>query len=539
MLQVGTILHGTYRIDGYLSSGGFGNTYVATNIEFGEKYAIKEFFWKGVSQRDGDSTTVSVSNVENGAAFASQLEKFKKEARRLRRLNSEHIVRVYDLFEENGTAYYVMDFVDGENLSERLKRTGQPLSEYEVNRLLPQILDALDAAHQAGILHLDLKPANIMVDKQGKVKLIDFGASKQQSATGGATATSAIAITKGFAPREQQEQNPDKFGPWTDFYALGATLYNLLTNRRPTLPSDIDDDDTPDKHIALPMPPSVSDKTKKLVVWLMATNRKNRPQSVEQIRAYLDGKYTVNLSSQSTRNHSADVADSESTQLMGKTVQSSSTTKESEEESGETEDVEEEVRPLFFKLLSYHGRIRRTEYWLSFLLPTIPIISFLGIAMQFKDQDMGLGIFAIVSMLVYWTWAIWIIFQSIKRCHDINISGWYQLIPLFFIVLLFKGGDEGKNDYGEDPRGDVSTSEACSTFFKSHSILTIALAVLLVLGIVGIVKAGSNQSSNAIYQNMEENYYPEEVVDTAPVDTAPVDTVSADSMAIDEANEVW
>lgn len=92
MLRVGTVLHGTYRIDRYLSSGGFGNTYVATNIQFGEQYAIKEFFMRGISQRDNNNTTVSVSNTDNGETFASQLEKFKKEARRLRKPYNEHIV---------------------------------------------------------------------------------------------------------------------------------------------------------------------------------------------------------------------------------------------------------------------------------------------------------------------------------------------------------------------------------------------------------------------------------------------------------------
>lgn len=294
MLRRGTILHGTYRIDDYLSSGGFGNTYVATNIEFDEQYAIKEFFMKGISSRDDNQTTVSVSVEENRSTFASQREKFKKEARRLRKLRNEHIVHVYDLFEENGTAYYVMDYVNGENLSERLKRTGVPLSEDEVLRVLPQVLDALGAAHsfrdpkdpdnKGGILHLDLKPANIMVDKQGVVKLIDFGASKQQSASGGATTSSAISYTNGYAPREQMEQNLDKFGPWTDFYALGATLYTLLTNKKPPMPSDIDDDETADKHQSLLMPTTISDKTNHLVLWLMNTNRKKRPQSVDDIR---------------------------------------------------------------------------------------------------------------------------------------------------------------------------------------------------------------------------------------------------------------
>ena len=116
MLKVGTILRGTYRIDSYLSSGGFGNTYVATNIEFDERVAIKEFFMKGVTQRDDNQTTVSVSNLENTNSFQEQKEKFKKEARRLRKLQNEHIVKVHDMFDENGTAYYVMDYVDGESL---------------------------------------------------------------------------------------------------------------------------------------------------------------------------------------------------------------------------------------------------------------------------------------------------------------------------------------------------------------------------------------------------------------------------------------
>ena len=286
MLRVGTVLHGTYRIDRYLSSGGFGNTYVATNIQFGEQYAIKEFFMRGISQRDNNNTTVSVSNTDNRETFASQLEKFKKEARRLRKLNNEHIVRVHDLFEENGTAYYVMDYIDGENLSDRLKRTGKPLSEAEVMQLLPQILDALEAAHKEGILHLDLKPANIMVDKQGVVKLIDFGASKQQSAQGGATTSTAVSYTNGYAPREQMEQNLEKFGPWTDFYALGATLYTLLTNKKPPLPSDIDDDGSEDKHLALPMPASCSETIRKFVLSLLQTDRLKRPQSYDDIYDY-------------------------------------------------------------------------------------------------------------------------------------------------------------------------------------------------------------------------------------------------------------
>ena len=283
MLQVGTILHGTYKIESYLASGGFGNTYLAKNIEFDETYAIKEFFVKGVCQRDGNSTTISVSNAENTNSFEQQREKFKKEARRLRSLSNPHIVKVYDLFEENGTAYYVMDYVDGENLSARLKRTNAPLAESEVRNYLNQILDGLEAIHNEGMFHLDIKPANIMVDSHNVVKLIDFGASKQQSAVGGATMSTGISYTNGYAPSEQMAQSYDKFGPWTDFYALGATLYKLLTNQDPPSVSDLSEDETEDKHLALPMP-NVSEEMKKVVVWMMQVNRLKRPKNVGEIR---------------------------------------------------------------------------------------------------------------------------------------------------------------------------------------------------------------------------------------------------------------
>ena len=283
MLQVGTILHGTYKIESYLASGGFGNTYLAKNIEFDETYAIKEFFVKGVCQRDGNSTTISVSNAENTNSFEQQREKFKKEARRLRSLRNPHIVKVYDLFEENGTAYYVMDYVDGENLSARLKRTNVPLAESEVRNYLNQILDGLEAIHNEGMFHLDIKPANIMVDSHDVVKLIDFGASKQQSTEGGATMSTGISYTNGYAPSEQMAQSYDKFGPWTDFYALGATMYKLLTNQEPPSVSDLSEDETEDKHLALPMP-NVSGEMKKLVVWMMQVNRLKRPKNVGEIR---------------------------------------------------------------------------------------------------------------------------------------------------------------------------------------------------------------------------------------------------------------
>ncbi|MCQ2077675.1 MAG: protein kinase [Bacteroidaceae bacterium] len=286
MLKVGTTLsNGKYRIDQYLASGGFGNTYVATNLTFDEKVAIKELFIKGVCGRNTDKTEISVSLTENQRAFSAQQDKFRKEARRLRKLSNPHIVGVHDLFDENGTSYYVMDFVEGESLSARMKRTKKPLSESELMLILPQILDALECVHNEGIWHLDLKPANIMIDAKGNVHLIDFGASKQlRNANGDSLSTSsAMTYTPGYASSEQMEQNIEKFGPWTDLYAFGATMYNLLTMQQPPSPSDIDED----SRTALKLPSHISKKTEKLIVWLMKPNRTMRPKSVMDVRQFL------------------------------------------------------------------------------------------------------------------------------------------------------------------------------------------------------------------------------------------------------------
>ena len=339
MLRVGTILHGTYKIESYLASGGFGNTYLAKNIEFDETYAIKEFFVKGVCQRDGDSTTISVSNAENTNSFEQQREKFKKEARRLRSRSNPQIVKVYDLFEENGTAYYVMDYVDGENLSARLKRTNAPLAESEVRNYLNQILDGLEAIHNEGMFHLDIKPANIMVDSHDVVKLIDFGASKQQSTVGGATMSTGISYTNGYAPSEQMAQSYDKFGPWTDFYALGATMYKLLTNQDPPSVSDLSEDETEDKHLALPMP-NVSEEMKKLVLWMMQVNRLKRPKNVGEIRRISQQSSAATSNNEETKafspyqSYANPVNDDEETVWAGKT--------ETAETNGDKEEPEEE-----------------------------------------------------------------------------------------------------------------------------------------------------------------------------------------------------
>lgn len=286
-----TLQNGKYKIEKILGQGGFGITYLAENVAFEEQVCIKEFFMKGVSERDANATTISISNADSRETFEEQRNKFKKGARRLYSLHNEHIVRVLDLFDENHTTYYVMELIRGENLAEVMTRIGQPLKEAVALDYFRQVLDALQTAHCQKIWHLDIKPANIMVDTHHHVKLIDFGASKQIDVEGGyTTIPTAMCYTKGYAPVEQLAQDYRMLGPWTDFYALGATLYTLLTNQLPPLSSAIDDDSTVDKHIAFAWSGLVSSPTQKVVIRLMATSRLRRPQNAEEIKSLLQQK---------------------------------------------------------------------------------------------------------------------------------------------------------------------------------------------------------------------------------------------------------
>ena len=289
LLPIGTMLqHGKYRVERHLASGGFGNTYIVLNTGFSRKFVLKEFYMQGINQREKDQTTVSVSNEMNNALFSSQLEKFEKEAKRIIDLYNPHIIRVHDLFRENETAYYVMDYVDGKSLSEIMNQNGSPMKEGEVWGLMPQLFDALSAAHKKDILHLDIKPGNILMDAEGKVVLIDFGASKQVNINGKDTysTSTAMCYTPGFAPSEQIDKRMQHLGAWTDIYALGATLYNLLTLQCPPLPSEISDE----KENAFLFPEEVSPQMRQLIIWMMQIGRKDRPQSIDEIKARINSE---------------------------------------------------------------------------------------------------------------------------------------------------------------------------------------------------------------------------------------------------------
>lgn len=288
MLPVGTLLQGgKYRIERHLASGGFGNTYVVTNTYFDETCAMKEFFMKDLNLRAQNEVTISMPDKR--PFFEAHLHKFIKEAYRLRKLHNEHLVSVLDLFEENGTAYYLMDFIEGGSLKARLNRQGHPMTEAEVMPILRQALDVLEVVHREQIWHLDIKPDNMMVDRSGRLYLIDFGASKQLHTIDGRTlpTSSAFALTPGYAPLEQMEQNLRFCGPWTDLYALGATLYKLLTLQAIPTPQELL------YGTQLTFPPTVSSKMQQLITWMMKPLYNQRPQSAAEVRAFLGG-ITIN-----------------------------------------------------------------------------------------------------------------------------------------------------------------------------------------------------------------------------------------------------
>lgn len=273
-----TLLHdGAYQIEQVLGQGGFGITYRAVRMEDQHLVAIKELFLQGVNERTSDDgSTVVVSNQDNTLSFEQQKSKFEKEARRLAQLDNSHIVKVYDFFEENDTAYYVMDYFKGRSLADLAK--SETIGEERLDAFLGQLLSALETIHARSIWHLDIKPANILVGSNDQAVLIDFGASKHVEQGGSMTTSSALAYTPGFAPPEQMQGTMERFGPWTDFYALGATLYKVLAQNTPPTFADI----LSEGESAFHFPDGVSDTMRRNILWMMKPNRKERPQSVSE-----------------------------------------------------------------------------------------------------------------------------------------------------------------------------------------------------------------------------------------------------------------
>lgn len=229
-LPEGTVLAGQYIVDKVLGQGGFGITYAATDHKTGAKVAVKEFFPDAMATRTGQTTVVPFTG-ERGDSYAYGKTCFLQEAETLAQfIGSENIVRIHSYFEENGTAYFVMDFVEGTSFDEYLRQHGGKVSFEEAARILIPVMDALSIVHSRGIVHRDVTPDNIYITKEGGVKLLDFGAARYS--LGDKSRSLDIVLKHGFAPKEQYARR-GKQGPFTDVYSLGATFYFALTGKRP------------------------------------------------------------------------------------------------------------------------------------------------------------------------------------------------------------------------------------------------------------------------------------------------------------------
>ena len=287
-LRHDTLLQGgKYRIVRFISSGGFGCTYVAEHMMLEKRVAIKEFFVKDFCNRDSSTARISVATQGKQALVDKLKCKFIEEAKALARMHHSGIVNVSDVFEENGTAYYVMDYIEGRSLHDILNREDR-LSEERALGYIRQVAEALAYVHDQHRLHLDVKPGNIMVDSKGNAILIDFGTSKQYDEENGENTSTVQGYTKGFAPPEQMTNDMVKFMPSTDIYALGATLYKLLTGiTPPSATLRISGEGL----VALPT--SVSAATKKAIEQAMQLNKAMRPQTVEAFLTLLGIPSTV------------------------------------------------------------------------------------------------------------------------------------------------------------------------------------------------------------------------------------------------------
>ena len=228
-LKQGAILNGRYTVGRVLGQGGFGITYIAQDYQSGERVAIKEYLPSEFAGREPENNSVRVHSSIQRENYEYGKAQFLEEARTLAAFNGdEHIVRIHSYFEENNTAYFVMEYVDGAALDKYLAQKGGRLSVEEANRLLLPLMESLGKIHAKGIIHRDIAPDNIIITKDGSAKLIDFGAARYS--TGEKSKSLDVVLKHGFAPTEQYMRR-GRQGPFTDVYALAATYYYAITGK--------------------------------------------------------------------------------------------------------------------------------------------------------------------------------------------------------------------------------------------------------------------------------------------------------------------
>lgn len=477
-LTNGTFLHGgTYKIDKVLGQGSFGITYLAVHTSLGKKVAIKEFFMKELNSRGDDG---SITGMSDGSLSHNYGQKFKKEAINLSRLEHPNIVRVTDSFDENGTYYYVMDYIDGCNLNDYLKSNS--VSQKEAVEIITDVAKALMYMHEEKhVLHLDLKPGNIMRRKNdGHIFLIDFGLSKHFSNDGQPETSTTIGLgTAGYAPVEQSNQAKNgEFRPTIDVYALGATLYKLLTGQTPPVASDLvsDDELLADSLAKYNVQGAIVDVVEKA---MMPSVRK-RTQS---IRAFIDSLPNVNAIASTTT--TTNNADTEETAYI------------SEVEAGEETVFVNENREK-------HPNFEESTYVIEPKYKNYPTSTATKAQDGDNDAAIAYGMMALRG-------------QGVKQDFDTAYS-WFEFAKN-------NGDDRGekminewtalKNKYNTTKTGDKdSKTKSKSEDSGSGTIVGIVFLVVFVIIIIVCARGCSNETEQAL-----DYYAYSDTVDTVAVDT--------------------
>ena len=288
LLPEGTVLFRKYLIGKVIGRGGFGVTYLGYDLDLEIKVAIKEYFPIGVCVRTTQSfNVVTASAVADTSAFSKGCEVFLDEARTLAKFNSPYIVHVRDFFREHGTAYIVMDYVEGTTLKAEMRKNGGRLPAERVISLMEPLIAQLDELHEKSIIHRDIKPENLILvkDRKGEhLVLLDFGAARAYVSN--ETKTMTGVVTQGFSPLEQYSQK-SRQGPYTDVYALCATMYNAITGAIPPPAIERNIDDTPLKPISEYGIP-IKKSAEVAILHGMALRSADRTQTMEQLLKELD-----------------------------------------------------------------------------------------------------------------------------------------------------------------------------------------------------------------------------------------------------------
>ena len=278
-LKEGAILNGRYTVGRVLGQGGFGITYIAQDYQTKERVAIKEYLPGEFASRTQNQSIQAFSGDQE-ETFAYGKAQFLEEAKTLAAFNGDaHIVRIYSYFEENNTAYFVMEYVDGAALDKYMAQRGGRLPVEEAKRLLLPLMESLEKVHARGIIHRDIAPDNILITKDGNAKLIDFGAARYS--TGEKSKSLDVILKHGFAPKEQYLRR-GKQGPFTDIYALAATYYYAITGKVPPEAIERIDEDSliPPSSLRIRIPARTEDALFKA----LEVNAADRYQSMAEFR---------------------------------------------------------------------------------------------------------------------------------------------------------------------------------------------------------------------------------------------------------------